>query len=167
MEPVIILLLLLLIIGLYGIKEVIKDRKKKSDQLALALAYETMVMKHRLEIEHVEVFDLRIIALDRKHKMLLFFYQRLGYYEEVAISLLELTSCSILESHDESGSIRALYLQMVTSEDEKGYNLCFYDEQGDKPASLLSAMRRARYWKQRIEVNRYPGAVDLEAEYVF
>lgn len=167
MEPAIIIMLSLLLFGLFGIGQIIRDRKKRSSQLAMALAYEKAVKKNQLKIEHVEVFDNRIIALDRIHKIVLFFYQRAEGYEEVVVPLLELASCRMIETHNDSGYIKTVYLQLLTQANDSDYKLCFYDEQSDKPTSLLPAMRRARNWKQRIEVNRNPGTISLEAEYVF
>lgn len=166
MEPVIIILLSMLVMGLLAVVQMIKKRKRKSAQLALAQAYESIVKKHKFKIEHVEAFDNRIIALDRKHKMLLFLYHSSAGHQEVVMPLLELAACKTVEKHNEHGYVSNIYLQLVAQADGKERMLCFYDEQCDKPISLLPAMRRAKNWKQRIEANRNPGTISLEAEYV-
>lgn len=167
MEPVIIILLALLILGLLGVRQVIREQNKKKNQLALALAYERMVIKYKLHIEHVEVFDNRIIGLDRKQKMLVFLFHHTGCFLELVVPLLKLIDCRILEKHNEKGYINAIYLQLETSEKDEAYQLCFYEDKCDKPTSLMPAMRRARNWKQRLTVNSTPGIINLEAEYVF
>jgi hypothetical protein len=166
MEPVIIILLSMLVLGLLAVVQMIKKRKRKSAQLALELAYESIVKKHKFKIGHIEVFDNRIIALDRDHKMLLFLYHSSTDHQEVVMPLLELVACKTVEKHNENGYIRNIYLQLVTQADDKERMLCFFDEQYDKPISLLPALRRVKNWKQRIEANRNPGTISLEAEYV-
>lgn len=166
MEPVIIILLSILILGLLGVGQVIREQNKRRNQLALALAYERMVVKHKLQIDHVEVFNGRIIGLDRKQKVLVFLFHRSGCFLELTVPLLGLESCRIMEEHNEKGYIKAVSLQLGASVKEKTCQLCFYNDQYDKPTNLLTAMRRARNWKQRIVVNSDPGVINLEAEYV-
>ncbi|ANE50858.1 hypothetical protein [Flavisolibacter tropicus] len=166
MEPVIIILISMLVLGLLGVGQVIREQNKKRNQLALSLAYQGMVEKHKLQIEHVEVFEDRIIGLDRKQKVLVFLFHRSGCFSELTVPLLELTGCRIVEKHNEKGYITNVSIHMETLIKDKVYQLCFYDDQFDKPTSLLPAMRRARNWKQRIAVNSDPGVISLEAEYV-
>jgi hypothetical protein len=168
MEPVVIILLLILLLGLVGVWQLMKERKKKSGQLALALAYERMVMKHKLLVDHVEVFDSRIVALDRKHKKLLFLYHAAdSHHQHELVPLQEVTALKLVEEREEArGFIRKIFLALLTNADTT-YSLCFYDHTKDAPTLLLPAMRRARNWKQRVEVNRNPGTVSLESEYVF
>lgn len=167
MEPVFIILLLILLLGLAGIGQLIRERRKKSGQLTLALAYERMVMKHRLAIDHVEVFDHRIAALDRKHKKLLFLYHAANtHHQQELISLREVSSLQLVEEREEAkGFIRKVFLALSCP--DTTYRLCFYDHTKDAPTQLLPAMRRARNWKQRADMNRSSGTVNLETEYVF
>ncbi|HYH14349.1 MAG TPA: hypothetical protein VD794_03960 [Flavisolibacter sp.] len=167
MELVIIVVLLLLLLGLFGIWRWIEERNKKNSKLTLALAYERMVMKHKLEIEHVEVFDNRIIALDRKHKKLAFLYYDNTYQQEEMIPLQEIGTSRLVEEREvKKGFIKSLHLEIALAAFGKKYLLCFYNDSKDKPTSLLSAMRRARNWKQRVDVNKNPGLINIESEYV-
>ena len=168
MEPVVIILLLVLLLCLAGVWQLIKEQKKKSGQLALALAYERMVMKHKLAIEHMEVFDNRIVALDRKQKKLLFLYHAADVHQHELVSLQDIASLQLIEEREElKGFIRKVFLALTCAADSTTYRLCFYDHSKDAPTILLPAMRRARNWKQRVGVNRNPGTVSLESEYVF
>ena len=167
MEPVVITLLLMVLVGAFGIKQYVKERKIKNGKLALALAYEQMVMKHRLQIEHVEVFDNRIIALDCKHKKLLFLHHHAADHQQELILLPEIATLQLIEEREKGqGFIKKVYLALAPAEMNKTYLLCFYDHTKDAPMLLLPAMRRARNWKQRVDANRSPGMVNLEAELV-
>lgn len=167
MEPVVIIMLLILLLGLVVVGQLIRERRKKSGQLALALAYERMVMKHKLLIDHVEVFDNRIVALDRKHKKLLFLYHAADtHHQHELVPLQEIKALQLIEEREEvKGFIQKVFLALMSA--DTTYRLCFYDHTKDVPTILLPAMRRARNWKQRVDVNRNPGTINLEAEYVF
>jgi|GEM_PF-1893013 len=168
MEPVVIILLLLLAIGLFGIRQHFKEKSIKSGKLALALAYERMVMKHKLQIAHMEVFNNRIIALDRKHKILLFLYHSATDHQHELISLPDIATLHLVEEREEKqGFIKKIYLTLAPASLNTSYLLCFYDQSKDAPTELLPAMRRVRHWKQRVDVHRNPGMVNLESEYAF
>lgn len=163
----VVIVLLLLFLGLFGIRQMIQERSRKNSKLALALAYEHLVMKHKLQIEHVEVFDNRIIALDRKQKKLVFLHHNTVYRQEEIIPLQEMDNCRLIEEREiAKGFIKSLHLEIALGAFGKKYLLCFYDDKKDQPTSLLAAMRSARNWKQRVDVNKNPGRINLESEYV-
>lgn len=160
----------LIILGLpalYGIKMIIREKRKKKKQIALGLAYDRLMREAKLSIENIEQLNGKVIGLDRKNKKLLLIDHNTTEKQEQCVPLFEIASCSIHKVKDDvERSIRKIYLELKHKRTNKISRFCFYDETCDRITELPSLARRAMFWKNRIDLHKYPGKINLEFEYM-
>jgi hypothetical protein len=160
----------LFILGIpaYFMIRILRQQKaKQKRQLELGIAYDNMTRRHKLAIEHSDLLKGKVIALDRKNKKLLLIDHNQTSRQEEVISLLGIEACRIKEEKDAKDQCTGkIFLEMKHKWNEKITRFCFYDDAYDPLTDLPSLARRARYWKNRIDLHKYPGHVCLELEYV-
>ena len=67
--------LIILILGLptlYGIVVIIKEKLIKNKKLRLTRVYNRLILENKLSVEHLDILENKVIALDRVNKKLLF-----------------------------------------------------------------------------------------------
>ncbi len=159
---IIAVLIVFALVAFYGTRYRVK---KKNKQMLLALAYEEMVFKNRLMIEHAEVLGNRVIALDRKQKKFLMIDGNGPKKEPICIPLWRVMQTEIVEEQNSEGNIQKVFLLLKCKTHDIRYKLCFYDEAHDDLTDLPCFSKKALHWKNRVDINRFPGVVDLEQEY--
>ena len=162
-------LIIMMIIGLpalYGIREIIKEKRKKRRQLSLAMAYDMFVLKNKLSIEYIDILENKVIAIDRKNKKLVLIDHTEQNKQELCISLLQVASCNIIEERDgQEKCIKKIFLE-INLRPHMYHRFCFYDDSKDSVTELPSLSRRAMHWRNRVNIHRFPGTVTIEQEYV-
>jgi hypothetical protein len=160
-------LLLLGIPGYYLIRFFRKEKLKKDKQRKLGLAYDHLVRQTRFSIHHSEVLNGKLIAMDRRNKKLLVIdHNRINKQEE-CISLLAIENSRVTEEKDGlNPSIKKIFLELKCKWNNKIFRFCFYDDSYDSITELPSLVRKAKFWKQRIDLHKYPGSVGLQLDYV-
>ncbi|MCU7549194.1 hypothetical protein OCK74_08710 [Chitinophagaceae bacterium LB-8] len=163
-------LIIILIIGLpalYGIREIIKEKRKKRSQLSLAMSYDMLVLENKLSIEYIDILENKVIAIDRKNKKLVLIDHTEENKQELCISLLQVASSSIIEERDEQDKcIKKIFLEIKLRRHHMHHKFCFYDDSKDSVTELPSLSRRALHWRNRVNIHRLPGTVSIEQEYV-
>jgi hypothetical protein len=163
-----LIILILALPTLYGIREMIKEKQIKSKQLRLAKVYDKLVSENKLSVEHLDMFEYKVIALDRKNKNLLFIDHTEGNKQELCISLLQIASCRIVKERDVHGKyIKKLFLELKNRRNNRLYKFCFFDESKNSISDLPALSRQASLWKHRVKIHSNPGNISLEQEYVF
>lgn len=150
----------------FAVRRIVRDKKRRAKQLELSKAFNRLVFENKLSIEHSDVFAGCLLALDRKNKKLLFIDHRKTLRTEVCVSLASIAGAALVEQKDEAGAVDKIYLELKTKTQENFFRLCFFDKAYDKLVDLPSLYRSARHWKSRIEVNKNPGEISLEMEYL-
>jgi hypothetical protein len=153
--------------ALYGIREIIKEKRKKRRQLSLAMSYDMLVSVNKLSIEYIDILENKVIAIDRKNKKLVLIDHTEENKQELCISLLQVDSSSIIEERDEQDKcIKKVFLELKLKRCHIYHRFCFYDDRKDPVTELPSLLRRATHWRDRVQVHRFPGTVSIEQEYV-
>lgn len=153
--------------GYYIIRSLRKQKIKKKKQQELALAYDRFIKKTRFSIHHSELLNGKLIALDRRNKKLLVIDHNRIKKQEECISLLGIESCRIIEvKQNPELNIRKIILELKYRWNNKIIRFCFYDDSYDLITELSCLARRARSWKDRIDLHKYPGSVGLQLEYI-
>jgi len=80
-------LLFLGIPAYYLIRIFVKEKKQKKKQRQLGLAYDRLVKQVKFSVEHSELLNGKLIALDRKNKKLLLIDHNLIEKQEECLSL--------------------------------------------------------------------------------
>src|SRR5687768_13461650 len=154
-------LLFLGIPAYYLIRIFLKEKRQKKKQRQLGLAYERLVKQVKFSVEHSELLNGKLIALDKKNKKLLLIdYNQIEKQEE-CLSLLGVESCKMIEvKHSADACIKKIFLELNYKRNHKITRFCFYDDSYDLITDLPALARRARYWKHRINLHKYPGRVN-------
>jgi hypothetical protein len=145
----------------------IKEERQKKQRRQLGLAYDRLVKQVKFFIEHSELLNGKIITLDRKNKKLLLIDHNQTEKQEECLSLLGVETCKIIEVKDEAdGCISKIFLELNHKRSNKITRFSFYDDSYDLITELPALARKARSWKHRINLHKYPGRVNFELEYV-
>lgn len=163
------LIIMFFMLGLpafYGIRLMRKEKHRKKKQLDLARAYDRLVLRNKLSIEHSEVLGDSILALDRRNnKLLLVDHSKTGR-QEVCIPLTAIAAVKIIKERNAGGHIKKIWLQLKNSNGNI-YRVCFFDETSDPVFGLLRFSRRALHWADRINSDKLRGKAVLGQELVF
>ena len=163
-----IFLAVLFIVGItayYAIRNFRKQNTIKKKQRDLDDAYNRLTREQNFCVKYLDRFNQKIIGLDSKNKKLLFIDHSKKERKEACLSLLNVGSCHIIEVEDgQQESTRKILLKLKEKNQETVF--CFFDDSYDAVIDMPALMRRARFWKQRIELHKYLGNVTLELEYV-
>src|SRR5688572_10521752 len=125
-------LLLLGIPAYYIICIFLKEKRQKKKQRQLGLAYERLVKQVKLSVEHMELLNGKLIALDRKNKKLLLIDHNQIEKQEECLSLLGVESCKMIEvKHGADAYIKKIFLELKYGWNNKTTLFCFYDDSYD------------------------------------
>lgn len=148
------ILLLLLALALWaalvGIYHKVRRRKR---HLALARAFEKHLLQHKLSIEETDIFGDKAIGLDKKNKRLLLIDHSRRHKEEYCICLQQLHICRVLKISDPASQSVSKIVMEFLDRNNKTEAFTFYDRMYHKRHEKPLLIRRAEYWKERI--NRY------------
>lgn len=128
--------------------------QKARRRAELAEAGERLQRTEGLVADDSDVFHRRLLALDRRARMLLW----VDHHEprrEWCIDLAEVDTCSLITSRD-AGGLSVIFLELeLRGEAATPRRLCFYREGGDPLWEKPSLFRKAKYWKQKINLYRH------------
>jgi len=151
----------------YLLRIIHKRHYQKKIQKALGITYDRLVRNAKLSIDHSEILHAKMIALDRRNKKLLVIDHNMKQKQEECIALLGIQSCRVIEIKSKANEhIQKINLELKHKRADKITSFCFYDAACDPVNELPFLARRARSWKHRLDMHKYPGSVRLELEYV-
>lgn len=157
---------LILILSALGIRSVIKERRHKKRQLAIANTYDRFVRESKLAIEHAEFLSYRYIGLDKRNRKLLLIDHCGREKQELCIPLLEIGESKIIHVKDTTHGIKTILLELRNRCSNKPVQFCFFDKEHDPIIELPTLARKAINWKTKVDIHKRPGSVSREAEYV-
>src|SRR5688572_25550198 len=106
-------LLLLGIPAYYIIRIFLKEKRQKKKQRQVGLAYEKLVKQVKFSVEHMELLNGKLIALDRKNKKLLIIDHNQKEKQEECLSLLGVEGCKMIEvKHGADACIKKIFLEL-------------------------------------------------------
>jgi hypothetical protein len=159
-------LALTVIFFIVGLTALIKRRRQRKKQLAIARTYDQLVREYKLTIEYSEFLFYRYIGLDRRNRKLLLIDHCNGERQELCVPLFEIRDSKIIQVMDDRQGIKAILLELRYKRSNKAVRFCFYDKKRDPGAELLSLSRKATRWKSRVDIFKHPGSISLQGEYV-
>jgi hypothetical protein len=166
MIPIFIALLLFGIVACYITKKIVAAKRKKRKQLDLSNAYQRMILQHRVVVEFYEAMGNRVLILDRRHKKLIAIDHNEPTKQEVCISLLSISETRVIEEKNKEDRVEKVFLELKHKRSCAFYRICFFNHTYDESHNLPCSARRALYWKNRIDLHKYPGVVSWGQEYV-
>ncbi|MEO6069966.1 MAG: hypothetical protein ABIN57_01865 [Chitinophagaceae bacterium] len=148
------------------IKSTIKDKVKKRKELELAMAYDRLMRSAKLSIENIDLLNGKLIGLDRMNKKMVFIDHTKTKRQEHCIALLEIASCYIHKvKGDPEKEISSIHLELKHKRNDEVTRFCFYDDSCDRITDLPSLARKAKFWKNRIDLNTFSDSSGRSFEY--
>jgi len=148
----IVLLLLLSFLIYLGFKAVFENKHDRRNALALKVALNRVIRRNRLLISEIDTFGNKVIALDGKNNKIILVEHRNNVTWEKCLSLGELESCNISKEMDQlTGCSQKVVIELNFSSNRELVHFIFYDESNDNISELPSRMRKANYWKSKIQ----------------
>lgn len=167
MNLILIISVVLMLPIAYGAKELIRERRRRRSLRVLRNAYDRLVREHKLSVEQSELFNRKVIGLDRRNKKLLLVDHTNSGTQEVCIHLPEIAGCTIKQLRDDyAKAVKKIMLELHHKRSDKQLSLCFYDAAHDHITEMPFLLRKAKYWKHRIDLHKHSGNVHSEFEYV-
>ena len=157
---------LILVLFAIGLRSIIKERRKKRKQLAIANTCNRFARESKLAIAYSELLNYRYIGLDKKNKKLLLIDHCNSEKQELCISLQEIEESKIIHVKDEEHGIKAILLELKNRRNDKPVQFCFFDKEHDPVIGLSILARKAMSWKTRVDIHKNPGSAGLQPEYV-
>jgi hypothetical protein len=151
----------------YYITRYLRKAKRKKKQVELGIVYDRLIKQGRFSLGHAELLNGKLIMLDRRNKQLLIIDHNQPERQEEHIPLLAIETSRVIEvKQDDDGHIRKIFLELKYKRYNKTVRFCFYDDSYDLITELPSLARKAKFWKHRVDLHKYPGSVGLHLEYV-
>ena len=168
MYTFLIVMLLLLSFLLYlGFKAVFENKLDRRNSLAIKVALDRVLKRNRLSISEIDTLGNKVIALDRKHNKIILVEHRNNVTWEKCLSLGELESCNINKEMDQiTGCAQKVVMELNFNSSEDLVYFTFYDKSNDSIHELPSRIRKANYWKNKIQHHSNSVKEDYELEYV-
>lgn len=145
---------------------VLKEKRQNKKQRQLGLAFDRLIKKVNFAVEHSELLNRKLIALDRKNKKLLMIDHNQIEKQEECLSLLGVESCKPIKVKHAAACTKKIFIELNYKQNNKITRFQFFDDSYDLITELPALARKARFWKHRINLHKYPGRVHLELEYV-
>jgi hypothetical protein len=154
MHTLLIILLLLLPIVLYWVfKLLFKTEQHRKNTFAVKAALHKMIKSHGLSIPDIFILGNKLIGLDRKTNKIICIDQENNSLQKKLFLLKEIQFCRIVKEVDSlTGCTRKVDLEITFHTGEEPAYFTFYEEATDPVYELPSRIRKANYWKSKIQV---------------
>ena len=153
MQTVFIALILLLLFILYlGFRRKFETTDDPKNYFALQLSLDRVISRYKLAISEIGFFKNAIIGLDSGNNKLVSILQKRNVISERCFPLSELGSCRVIRDTDQlTGYVKRIELELILRCGEI-IGFIFFDEQRDNIHELPSRIRKAKYWKSKIQL---------------
>lgn len=147
------MLLLLLSFLLYlGFKAMFENKHDRRNARELKVALNRVIRRNRLVISEIDAFTNKVIAIDRKNDKLVLVEHRNNVIWEKCFSLGELKSCNISKETDHlTGCTQKVVMEFNFINSRELAYFTFYDKSNASVHELPSRIRKANYWKNKIQ----------------
>jgi hypothetical protein len=146
------MLLLFSFILYLGLKALFENKHDQKNALALKVALDRVIKRNRLLISEIDIFGNKVIALDRKNSKIILVEHRNNVTWEKCFSLRELESFNITKNtHPLTGCIQKVVVELNFSNNRDLVYFTFYDDSNDRIQELPSRIKKATYWKRKIQ----------------
>ena len=166
MYTFLIVILILLSFLLYlGFRALFENKHDRKNAFAVKFALDGLIRRNRLSISEIDTLGNKVIALDRKNNKLILVEHRNNVTWEKCLSLGQLESCKIKKEMDPlTGCAQIVIMELNFNSIEEPIYFTFYDKSSDRIHELRPRIRKANYWKNKIQhhMNRVKSGHRLE-----
>jgi hypothetical protein len=167
MQTIFLASILLLLFALFlAFKKKVVTKGNGTTHLFLKTSLDRVISRHRLLISEIDFLKNELIALDSRNNKVVSIIERKNVVSERVFSLSEVRSCRVITETDQlTGYIRRVVLELMLRGGETiGFN--FFDEVRDGIEELPSQVKKAKYWKRKIQLHLNSLKQEIQYEYV-
>jgi hypothetical protein len=158
---------LLVPFSIIGLLSLYRERKQGAQKMALGKAFNRLTQEHKLSVEQTDMFHKRALGLDRKNRKLVWIDHGSTQKQEICFSLLSVSSCTIAEVKDGfTAKIQKVKMIIHHRRTPTPSLLIFYDATRDRREDAAALLKKARLWKNKIDLYKHPGNIHLEQEFI-
>ncbi len=163
----VIIFFLLLPVLIIGFLTILENKRGKQVKRILEKAIRQLVNENNLGMLELDFFRYKAIGIDRKNMKLVFVDFQNKTTDKFCIDLKTLLFCRVVKTWDESsGKVRKIFIEIRRKNSNDVSKLAFYDRAFDNTYAKASSIRRAEYWKNKINFYRASVRFNLQFEYV-
>jgi len=153
MYTFLIVILILLSFLLYlGFRALFENKPDRSNAYAIKFALNRVIKRNRLSISEIDILGNNAIALDRRNNKIILVQHRNNVTWEKCLSLAKLESCKISHEMDPiTGGTQEVVMDLNLSGNGELVYFTFYDKSRDSLHELPRRIRKANYWKNKIQ----------------
>jgi hypothetical protein len=141
----------------------VKALRMKEKQEDLAKAYEKYILSGT-KIDYSEIIRGKLVAIDLRNRKLVCLDGASGK-GNTSIDLERVSSTNISEVRNEKGLIKKIALQLEI-ENGSAYTISFFDDAKDPLKEVNTSLRKAGWWKRRIDRAKTSKNEAWQMEYV-
>lgn len=146
-----IIVILLLPLPLYVLyKNIFSKSKEIKKAFELRRTFHQLLKKHKLSIDEVEIFDSKLIALDKKRGQLILIEYVGSSIRPICISLSDLESHGVVKGIDKIGGHISEVVLEFRFRHRKPVDFTFYDSSKDNVSAFSFLREKAKYWDAKI-----------------
>lgn len=149
-----ILITLFLIMALLVVAHSLHTESKKQRKARqLETAFNTLVSIHDLQVGEADFFNNRVISIDEQSKKLVLVDQSKVPARESCVPLNQLVKCRLIKRKDAMHNTTSKIVLELVLKDEGNTSFAFFAENRDKIYEKPAMLRKAAYWKNKIELH--------------
>ena len=158
----ILMIIVAVIFGYFLLLFLVKELRTKEKENDLANTFEKFVLKERILIDHHEILGKTIVALNSKNKKLVVVDETMG---SQVIDLKNVASTRVVDEKNEMGFTIRIALQLDMHHNGL-YHINFFDSDRNAVKDIRILLRKAGWWKKRIDRLRATEEIFNRLEYV-
>ena len=163
----VIIFFLLLPVLIIGFLSILEKKRGKQVKRTLEKAISQLVNENNLGMLEIDFFRHKAIGIDRQSMKLVFVDFRNKTTDKFCIDLETLFFCRVVKTWDEfSDRVKKIFIELRRKNSNEVSKLTFYDRDFDNRYAKASLIRRAEYWKNKINCYRASVKFNFQFEYV-
>ena len=150
---IIIILILSLVIILIR-RSLLQKKRTQIRREKLVNAFHKIAFQNKLVVEHFDLIDNRLFALDRINKKMIVIDHTGNEKQELCIPLVAIQSSNFNIEKTAEENTEKIFLYLYFKGNRKPESICFFDHSHDHITQFPFLSRKAINWKNRIDIYR-------------
>lgn len=162
MIVMILLIIVTIVFGYFLLLLLVRSMRLKEKENDLANIYERFVTRERMLIDHYEIIGQTVVAIDSKNRKLLFIDDKAA---SRIVDIDNISSTAVKEEKNNFGFIVRISLGLTTGAGNS-HTIDFFNSSYSALKDLNTSIRKAGWWKKRIDRLRVTESGFSKLEYV-
>lgn len=154
MQITIFIILFLTLVIIFVRRSLLIKKNKQINTEKLVNAFHKIAFHHKLVVEHFDMTDNRLFAIDRINKKLVVIDYTGETKKELCIPLISISYSSLSFKKTAAEETDRILLDLYLKGNKNPESICFFDHSHDNMTRFPYLSRKAINWKNRIDIYR-------------